>query len=118
MIRTTIVLALSGLLALASGARADEAMDREIDYLLEAVAASGCTFIRNGREHAPASAVDHLRLKRKRGKRYYDTTEEFIEKIASSSSWTGKPYLIACHGAEPAPIQDWYLEALAAFRTK
>ena len=55
-----LLLILSGLFAASNIVRAGESMDREIDYLLEAVAASDCIFIRNGKEHEPASAVDHL----------------------------------------------------------
>ena len=65
-------------------ASADEATDREIDHLLETVAGSGCVFIRNGKEHDAAKARDHLALKRRKGKRYYSNTEEFIERLASS----------------------------------
>jgi len=111
-----IVVALSVLYMSPATALAEASMDEEIDYLMEHVAASDCTFIRNGKSHEPASAVSHLELKRKRGKRYFSTTEEFIERVASSSSWSGKPYLIACSGGDPVPIRDWYLEALAAYR--
>ena len=92
--------------------------DAEIDFLLEAVAESGCTFIRNGKEHSAADARDHLAMKRRRGKRYYDDTDQFIERIASSSSWSGKPYLIACESAGPRPIKSWYLERLREYRAR
>ena len=113
-----VLLLLSGLFATTTIVCAEDSMDAEIDFLLQAVAGSGCTFIRNGKEAKAADAVDHLQMKRRRGKRYYSSTEEFIERIASSSSWSGKPYLIACDDAEPAPIKDWYLNALAEFRSQ
>lgn len=91
-------------------------MDAEIDYLLETIETSGCTFIRNGKEHEPGPARSHLEMKRKRGKRYYDSTEEFIERVASSSSWTGKPYMIRCGSEEPKPIEGWYKQALSDYR--
>jgi hypothetical protein len=106
------------LLVLSLPGHAAETMDAEIDYLLEFVETSGCTFIRNGKEHEPAAARGHLELKRKRGKRYYDTTEEFIERVASSSSWSGKPYMIRCGDAEPQPIEGWYLQALSEYRSR
>ena len=93
-------------------------MDAEIDYLLETIETSGCTFIRNGKEHEPGPARSHLELKRKRGKRYYDSTEEFIERVASSSSWSGKPYMIRCGEEDSMPIKDWYLQALTEYRLK
>jgi hypothetical protein len=106
------------LLVLSLPCIAAEPMDGEIDYLLEFVETSGCTFIRNGKEHKPADARGHLELKRKRGKRYYDSTEEFIERIASSSSWSGKTYLIRCDDGEPQPIKSWYLQALSEYRSR
>lgn len=105
-------------LLLSAGVGAAETMDAEIDYLLESIVASDCTFIRNGKEHSTADARDHLAMKRKRGKRYYTNTDEFIERIASSSSWSGKPYLIACDGGEARPIKGWYLEHLNHYRAR
>jgi hypothetical protein len=109
-------LILSLLLVPLMPAFAADNMDAEIDYLLDTIETSGCTFIRNGKEHEPAPARSHLEMKRKRGKRYYDSTEEFIERIASSSSWSGKPYMIRCGDEEPHPIKNWYLQTLADYR--
>lgn len=106
------------LLGASQTAGAGELMDAEIDFLLDTVAASDCTFIRNGKEHSAADARDHLAMKRKRGRRYYDSTDQFIERIASSSSWSGKLYLIACAGEEARPIRGWYLERLDDFRAR
>ena len=45
--------------ALATVSFADDAtMNREIDHILDTVAASNCIFIRNGKEHAPADAKE------------------------------------------------------------
>jgi len=105
-------------LASAGPAAADDAtMNAEIDFLLEEVAASGCTFIRNGSEHDADAARDHLALKRRRGRRYFDSADEFIERIASKSSWSGKPYRIRCEGAEVLASQ-WFTDALARFRSR
>ena len=93
----------------------DEATDAEIDYLLVAVADSGCTFIRNGKEHNADDARDHLQMKRRRGKRFFDSTEEFIERLASKSSWTGKPYRIRCDGDE-VDAGDWFTALLSEHR--
>ncbi|MCP5090845.1 MAG: DUF5329 domain-containing protein, partial [Gammaproteobacteria bacterium] len=71
-------------------------MDREIDHLLNTVASSDCVFIRNGKEHGPQAAKEHLSLKRRRGKRFFSSADEFVENLASSSSWSGKPYFIRC----------------------
>lgn len=91
-------------------------MDAEIDYLIQAVAASQCTFVRNGKEHDAEDASEHLQMKRKRGKRYYDSTEQFIERIASKSSWTGRDYLIKCSPDRTETARQWFTSRLAQFR--
>ena len=68
---------------------------------------SDCVFIRNGKEHGPAAAKDHLNLKRRRGKRYFSSADEFIENLASSSSWSGKPYHIRCGKEEQQLAKEW-----------
>ena len=95
---------------------ADDVMDTEIDYILNAVAASNCVFIRNGKEHEPEAAKDHLNLKRRRGKKYFSSADEFIENLASSSSWSGKPYHIRCGEEEQQLAKDWFNAVLAEFR--
>lgn len=92
-------------------------VDLEIDYLVESIGESDCTFIRNGKEHDAEDARDHLQMKRKRGRRYYDTTEEFIDRIASKSSWTGKKYLIRCGGDDSVPAGDWLRNRLDDYRS-
>ncbi len=91
-------------------------METEIDCLLEAVAGSECVFIRNGKEHGPQAAKDHLSLKRRRGTRYYSSADEFIGRLASSSSWTGKPYFIRCDDGEKQLASEWFGQVLAEYR--
>lgn len=91
-------------------------MNAEIDYLLDAVAASDCAFIRNGKEHSAAEAGDHLQMKRRRGSRYYDSTEEFIERIASRSSWSGRDYQIRCGDEPTVTARAWFTNLLATYR--
>jgi len=111
------VMVLAGSMLVAQAAPGDEAtMNAEIDHLLAAVAGSDCVFIRNGDEHAAAAARDHLEMKRKRGRRYYDSTEEFIERIASRSSWSGKDYRIRCGSGPEQPAQDWFTHVLQEYR--
>jgi len=104
-------------LALAPSSHADEVMDKEIDHLLDTVVASNCTFIRNGKEHDPEAAKDHLSMKRRRGKKYFATADEFIDNLASSSSWSGKPYQIRCGEEEQQPAKKWFDAILAAYRS-
>jgi Family of unknown function (DUF5329) len=97
----------------ASAAQVD--MDAEIDYLLTTVAESDCVFIRNGKEYDGADARNHLQMKRERGRKYYDTTELFIERIASKSSWSGKPYRIRCDDQE-VEAAAWFTDVLNRYR--
>lgn len=115
MLRLLIPLFLS--LTLSPAFADDQAMNTEIDFLLESVAGSDCTFIRNGDEHQAADARDHLQMKRRRGKRFFDSTEEFIERLASKSSWSGKPYRIRC-GGEEVNAGDWFTALLTEHRNQ
>lgn len=114
MLRSTLVLIAS--LLLASPGHTDSAAE-EIDYLIQQVANSGCTFTRNGVDHDAADAADHMRLKYRRGQRYADTAEHFIDRLASESSWTGKPYTITCDGVTQ-PSGRWLREALDRYRAR
>ena len=103
-------------LALPTAAMAvEDQADTEIQYLLGFVAASGCTFVRNGDPHDSADAADHLRLKYDRGRRYADTAEHFIDRLASASSWSGKLYTVTC-GDITEPSGEWLHRALAEYR--
>lgn len=108
-------------LALASPALAGDEpspdSDTEVQYLLEFVAASGCSFIRNGSVHDPADAADHLRLKYRKGKKYVDSAGQFIDRLASESSWTGKAYTVDCNGTVE-PSKAWLHRALDDYRQR
>ena len=95
---------------------ANEASATEIGLLLDFVSTSGCDFIRNNSRHPPQEAADHLQLKYSRGKRYADTTELFIDRLASKSSWTGKPYEVDCKDESPQTAGPWLHRALSDIR--
>ncbi len=111
-----VAIALScALLFSAANSSADEPDNPEIQYLLTFVADSGCVFHRNGDDHDAADAADHLRLKYSRGRRYADTAENFIDRLASESSWSGETYQVTC-GETTEPSGDWLHRALADYR--
>ncbi|MDG0992492.1 MAG: DUF5329 domain-containing protein [Luminiphilus sp.] len=96
-------LLLMGGLALPMALPATEApVEAEINALLEVVAKSGCDFKRNGTLHASPDAAEHLALKYSRGRRYVETTEDFIDLLATKSSWSGRSYAVICNGVETA----------------
>ena len=97
-------------------ALADTTADEEIRALVQSVAESGCEFNRNGSLHSAEAAAEHLELKYSRGKRYANSAEAFIERLASKSSWSGKPYQMICDG-EVQPAGDWLTSTLATIRS-
>ena len=106
---------LVGILLTAGVAMAQDA-ETEIEYLLSEIGASGCTFVRNGDSHSAEDAEDHLRTKYRRGKRYADTAEKFIERLASKSSISRKPYWIQCPGEARVESGAWLFAKLADLR--
>ena len=102
-------------LLMPAAAIADEA-EVEIEHLITTVGESGCTFIRNGSRHDSEDAASHMRLKYRRGKRYATTAELFIERLASKSSFTGKPYQIECPGSDAVASGDWLMARLHEYR--
>jgi len=97
---------------------AADVTEAEVEYLVSTVGESNCTFIRNGKRHSAEDAEDHLRMKYRRGKRYAPTAEKFIERLASASSMSKKPYYIECKGQEAVPSGDWLMARLNVYRHK
>lgn len=113
---------LAGLaLALAGALQAQPApvpVRAEVELLLGRLAASGCEFQRNGSWHNAAQAASHLRgkldyLERRQGLK---STEQFIDQGASSSSTSGKPYLVKCGDKPALESRNWLLAELQLIR--
>ena len=88
---------------------------QEVSYLLDYVAQSGCSFIRNGKVYEAHQARDHLHKKYEHIKNRISTTEQFITHAASTSSITGKAYQVDC-GDGAMASGKWLEEALLAYR--
>ena len=58
------------------------------------------TFIRNGSSHNSEEAVSHLQLKLSKTRNRLDTAEQFIDKVASTSSISGQAYIVRINGKE------------------
>jgi Family of unknown function (DUF5329) len=117
------VAAAGAALGLAAGARlqaapAADVVRAEIGALLDALAASGCEFNRNGTWHGAAEARTHLLRKlgelERRGTPA--STEQFIELGASASSLSGRAYRVRCAGAPEVDSRAWLLGRLAELR--
>ncbi|MDT8998987.1 DUF5329 domain-containing protein [Paucibacter sp. APW11] len=114
----------ASLLALAHGllqaAPVAPSVRAEIDGLMAAMQASNCQFNRNGSWYEAAEAKAHLlrKLEYLEGKDMVKTTEQFIERAASTSSSSGKPYLVRCGGAAAQASQPWLSAQLQLLRAK
>jgi len=85
-----------------------------IGALLAAVESADVVFLRNDTEHDAAAAAAHLRRKWKHAGDRELTADEFIDKIASASSTTGRPYRIRERDGSVVDTRDWLRQRLAA----
>lgn len=94
----TCLIAVSGLVSAAPSPTAK----REIQGLMDALSASSCEFQRNGTWHGRDEARKHLQRKYDYllKKNLVDTSELFIQRAASKSSVSGKPYRVKCGALE------------------
>ena len=97
--------------------QAADTTEHEVRLLIDAIAASRCDFNRNGRQHTAKEAAAHLELKYARAGKHIDSADEFITQLASSSSFTGRPYLMSCEG-DTLPAEDWMIDALEQIRAQ
>jgi len=90
----------------------------EINYLLGFIESSGCEFYRNGSWYGPTRAQAHLRYKYEvlAAHDRINTAEDFIEKAATKSSLSGRPYEIRCGGGEAVTSSQWLRDVLARYR--
>jgi hypothetical protein len=92
----------------------------EIDALLGKLSSSGCEFSRNESWHSADEAKSHLlgKLHHLERKGLVQSTEQFIERAASASSLSGKPYLVKCGSAAPIESRTWLYAELKDLRAR
>jgi hypothetical protein len=117
-----VVLAAAALLAQAAPAAhaaATPAARAEIEHLLDHLTASSCEFWRNGNWHDAVAARKHIDRKHawleRRG--LADTAELFIERAASKSERSGKPYRVRC-GQATVDAASWFTLELERWRAR
>lgn len=90
----------------------------EVDALLTRLQASGCQFNRNGSWYNGADARTHLlrKLEYLEKKDLVRNAEQFIDLGASTSSSSGKPYMVKCGSAAPVESKAWLGAELKAIR--
>ena len=92
--------------------------NEEIGYLLGHLERSRCVVYRNGRWYNASEARAHLE------KKYRDildrglvtTTEDFINRAATVSSMSGKPYQVKCDAREQISSAEWLTTELQQLR--
>ena len=96
----------------------NEATRAEIAHLLQHLESSGCQFQRNGSWYPSGRAASHLNQKYeyllKKG--LVTDAESFIERAASGSSMSGKPYSVKCANAAAVASATWLRVELQKFR--
>lgn len=75
-------------------------------------------FVRNGVEYDSKTAAEFLRSKWKTHKKEIKTAEDFIEKAASRSSTSGKPYLIRRKDGGETPSGEYLKKRLEAMEVQ
>lgn len=98
---------------------AAEAEHRTIEALIAAVAQLGdATFIRNGQSYPASAAARFLREKWQSRQSEVRSAEEFIDRIASFSSTTSKPYRIRFADGREVPSAEYLRAELAKLRAR
>ncbi|GGX06304.1 DUF5329 domain-containing protein [Undibacterium macrobrachii] len=90
----------------------------EIQVLLKRLQDSGCQFNRNGSWYSGAEAQTHLskKLDYLERKNMLKSTEDFIKLGASTSSYSGKAYLVKCGNTPAVESKLWLGEQLRILR--
>ncbi len=99
---------------------------QKIQFLLQEIEQVQAVFIRNGQEHDSKMARKHLERKLKQAQtRFWFFTsskpvlvQDFISKIASKSSTSGKIYQIKFPDGRTLPTENWLREKLKEFKLK
>jgi hypothetical protein len=105
-------------MAASAYAQAPANVQMEVNFLLGYVDGSGCVFYRNGSAYDSKAAQAHLRDKYKylEAESLIHSAEDFIEKAATVSSFSGEPYLVQCNGGTPVTSNEWLRDELARLR--
>lgn len=87
--------------------KAEKEETKEIEALLTKIETSDIIFMRNGEEHSPKEAADHLRSKWKKSGGKIKTKQAFIDYLATKSSMTGELYYVILTDGTKLPAAVW-----------
>jgi len=96
-------------------AQATTSTAQEIQHLFEFISQSDCIFIRNHTEYPAKEARDHMQTKYDYAKRWVNSAEQFIERIATKSSISGNRYQVRCQG-QLLYSDNWLKQELERYR--
>lgn len=90
----------------------------EIAHLFAVLETSNCQFYRNGSWHDAKEASAHMSTKYKylQNLNLVPSTEKFIERAATESSFSNKAYQIKCADGVAQASAPWFTAALMKFR--
>lgn len=86
-----------------------------IDYLLERISKSPYNFLRNGGRYTGKQAGNHFRWKYFTNRGRVKTAEEFIDRVATRSKRSGRPYQVQFPEKRRYPLQALLLQELNFF---
>jgi len=119
MMLFSALLVSTGLLVSTPGYAAPNTADQQtIEYLIDFVAQSDMTFVRNFSKHEPERAAKHIRDKYDYFFDEIDSPEKFIELCATKSLLTGQKYKVIDPLGKETKTSRWLLDALKAYRSQ
>ena len=110
-----LIIALTGsaslLQAQATGRPAPADIDASIRCLIDVVASSEYTFLRNSGRYSGVQAAQHLQRKYAHFREQIHSVDDFIALAASRSLLTGKPYQVVDAAGAITPTSRWLQQA-------
>lgn len=95
-----------------------DTVDKTVLHLIDHVAESGLTFIRNNDRYTAVEAAEHMNKKYQHFRKDINTPEDFIERCASRSLLSGKAYLVINEQNEHVRTSEWLELELADYRER
>jgi hypothetical protein len=87
--------------------------DQKIDLLLNHIRnLKGATCTRNGSQHTPTAAADHLQSKREKHASEIKSAEDFIQHLATKSSSSGEYYTVKLSDGREVKLGDVLMQEL------
>ncbi len=110
--RTLLLLALLPLLSFQQAKPKTYTEEQKISYVINSLGRMDAVFVRNGSEHSPAEAMQHLNMKRKKAGKQIKTCRQFIQEVASKSTVSGDPYMIKFKDGHTETAESYLLKQL------